>query len=112
MGGRIDSPSRNDVPGPGQYDPNESITKYASPTYKMDGKSQRIEIVSKEQQYMPGPGNYSDNRTFGQDAKSFQMRGRPQDKVGNDNPGPGNYDADANVVKDRVVTYKMGSSTR
>jgi hypothetical protein len=40
------------------------------------------------------------------------MRGKPQDKAADDIPGPGNYEANVNVVKDRVTTYKMSSSSK
>jgi hypothetical protein len=39
MGGRVDFPNRNNVPGPGQYDPNESITKYNAASFKIDEKT-------------------------------------------------------------------------
>jgi hypothetical protein len=68
--------------------------------------------VSKDQMSLPGPGNYSDSKQFGADAKSFSMRGKPADKVIDDVPGPGNYEANANIVKDRVTTYKMSSSSK
>lgn len=58
IGGRSESPI-NDLPGPGQYDPNEGITKYSSPTFKINEKSQRTQIVSKEAMLNPGPGNYT-----------------------------------------------------
>lgn len=58
---------------------------------------------------LPGPGNYTHQKEFGHDAKSFSMRGRPQDKVGNEVPGPGNYEGNLEVVKDKVISYNMGS---
>lgn len=108
MGGRSGSPERNDGPGPGQYEANESMIKYKSPSYKITHGSQRVSMVSKEQMTLPGPGNYAHLREFGQDAKAFSMRGRPQEKVGNEVPGPGNYDGNLDVVKDKVRSYKMG----
>jgi hypothetical protein len=62
MGGRVDSPNRNNVPGPGQYDPNESITKHKAASFKIDEKTQRTKFVSKDQMSLPGPGNYSDSK--------------------------------------------------
>jgi len=40
------------------------------------------------------------------------MRGRPEDTQKNYVPGPGNYEADPNVTKDRVVSHKMSKSMR
>ena len=78
----------------------------------MNDGSSRTQIVIKEQMSQPGPGNYANTKNFGQDTKSFSIRGKPQDRAGDDVPGPGNYEGNANIVKDRVVSYKMSSSQR
>ena len=57
MGGRSESPDFTNNPGPGHYNPDDSNTKYLSPSYKMND-TQRSNIVSQEKQRMPGPGNY------------------------------------------------------
>jgi hypothetical protein len=44
----------------------------------MMNKSQRIDIVNKNVSELPGPGNYNDDsKTFGKDARSVTIRGRP-----------------------------------
>ncbi len=40
------------------------------------------------------------------------MRGRPEDKLMNDHPGPGNYEGNANSIKERVISHKMSKSCR
>ena len=40
------------------------------------------------------------------------MKPKPNTKVGNNNPGPGNYNASKDVVKDRVVSHKISKSMR
>lgn len=65
IGGRVDSPQRNNAPGPGQYDPNESAVKHKNPAFNMNDGSLRTQLVSKEQMSLPGPGNYADSKNFG-----------------------------------------------
>ena len=60
----------------------------------------------------PGPGNYDNQKEFGKDAKSFVMRGRPEDQERNDSPGPGHYSPSQSAIKDKVVSYNMGSKSQ
>lgn len=62
--------------------------------------------------YQPGPGEYDSPRRFGDDAQTVSIRGRPRDMSGNNNPGPGNYDPNTSITKDRTVAYKMSYSQR
>ena len=57
---------------------------------------------------LPGPGGYEKHDGFGKDGVKYSIRGKSPDRVGNDHPGPGNYEADFGPTKDRVITYKMG----
>jgi len=66
-----------DNPGPGNYDPNESVTKYQSPTYKIDGGTKRSNLVSSEKLSMPGPGNYDYPSHIGK-GPAPSIRGRPE----------------------------------
>jgi hypothetical protein len=36
-------------------------------------------MVHKSISDLPGPGNYENLETFGKDAKTFSIRGKPQD---------------------------------
>jgi hypothetical protein len=38
---------------------------------------------------IPGPGNYSNVKNFGEDAKAVSIRGRPSEEKPNGLPGPG-----------------------
>ena len=59
---------------------------------------------------MPGPGGYEKHDGFGKDGIKYSIRGKSPERQGNDNPGPGNYNDDVSPTKDRVISYKMGSS--
>ena len=48
MRGRPDDHERNDSPGPGHYSPSHSAVKDKVAAYKMDSKSKRADLVSKE----------------------------------------------------------------
>ena len=70
-------------------------------------------FINKFASQLPGPGNYSTkNKTIGKDAQSFTFKGKPKEYNKKDVPGPGMYDPNNNVVKDKTITYKMGSTTR
>jgi hypothetical protein len=56
--GKAQDIQRDNNPGPGNYDPNESKIKYQSPSYKIDGGSKRVGLVSADQYSLPGPGGY------------------------------------------------------
>ena len=80
--GRPEDIKRDKSPGPGKYDPTDSIVKASVLTYKMP-QSARGNIISKEDLQKPGPGSYPQSQQFGSAAKSFQLRGRPDEKIGN-----------------------------
>lgn len=69
-----------------------------------------MQIVTKEMLYVPGPGEYDSPKKFGEDAQSILIRGRPRDNSRNESPGPGMYEPNVNNVRDKVVSYKMGST--
>lgn len=53
---------------------------------------------------------YEKHDEFGKNGVKYSIRGKSPEKLGNDVPGPGNYDAIINAIKDRAAAYKMGSS--
>ena len=101
------------MPGPGQYQPLDAFVKERVISHKMT-KSERVDIVSREFASKPGPGTYeSPHKTMGKGSFAALITGRPQDLQKNEIPGPGNYEADSSIIKDRVKTYKMeGGSSR
>ena len=76
------------------------MIRHQSPAARIDTGTSRSTLVNKEQTNLPGPGNYSNDKPFGQDAPTFSIRAKPQDHPSNSNPGPGAYDPSADVVRD------------
>ena len=65
--------------------------------------------MSKEDREKPGPGAYEKNDEFGKNAVKYSIRGKSPEKIGNDVPGPGNYESDMGPTKNKIISYKMGS---
>jgi hypothetical protein len=40
------------------------------------------------------------------------MRGKSNEKIDNDVPGPGDYNADPNLIKDKLIGFKIDSGTK
>ena len=112
IGRRPNSPSYSEVPGPGAYNADESIVKHNNPSVRINSATTRSQLVSKEHQNLPGPGNYNQSRAFGSDAQSFQIRGKPSDNAPSDVPGPGHYNADESVVKYNNPSVRIGGGTQ
>ena len=99
----------NGVPGPGNYESDISLTKDRSVVHKFGTGMSRAEVVSREAMSSPGPGGYESPEHFGKNGLKYSMRGKSPDERDNGIPGPGNYNADHNATKDKVISYKMGS---
>jgi hypothetical protein len=108
--GKSNERKGNDNPGPGNYNIDLSIIKDKVPAYKMSNSPGRSELVSKEQSFLPGPGNYEEHDEFGKNTITYSIRGKSNERKGNNNPGPGNYNADPSILKDKPVAYKIPSS--
>jgi hypothetical protein len=54
--GRINNSLIPEIPGPGSYNPQQSIAKSATPTYKMP--LSKREFISMKESFLPGPGQY------------------------------------------------------
>lgn len=52
--GRINNSQVDSNPGPGSYNPKQTIAKSTTPTYKMP-QSKR-EFISLKESFLPGPG--------------------------------------------------------
>jgi hypothetical protein len=70
MGGKAKPDAENNIPGPGSYEPKESIVKDSIRTGAFS-KTVRQDIVPSEAKNLPGPGGYHTAIEFGSDAKSF-----------------------------------------
>mmetsp|Transcript_35534 Transcript_35534/g.34553 ORF Transcript_35534/g.34553 Transcript_35534/m.34553 type:complete len:148 (+) Transcript_35534:4040-4483(+) len=80
-------------PGPGSYNAKDFLTKDNNVKNYSMGKTNRQDLVSNGVKDLPGPGNYSDSKQFGANAKAVTILGRPRDSSKNDSPGPGNYES-------------------
>lgn len=88
--------SRNYQPGPGYYEP--SILNKSSSAHAM-GKGERLPVVPKEAQLIPGPGSYDSPDKFGYGSHSMTMHARLDDRDRRLSPGPGHYDPLHTYVK-------------
>jgi len=98
--GRHQDPQGDQKPGPGNYNPRDDITKYATPGTKM-GSGQRDGLVKGND--MPGPGNYdlSNNYHKGKEISFGQgKRDNSMEKQTRGNPGPGTYKSSSFMGKD------------
>jgi hypothetical protein len=77
MGGKAKETNRNDSPGPGNYDPNDNLVRYASPQHGIS-KTSRSDLVSADKKSLPGPGVYDQSAmNIGKSGPSFKMQGKP-----------------------------------
>jgi len=102
----------SEAPGPGNYDAKDAFTKNRVQSYKMGSVTQRTEMVSRERVSSPGPGNYDSPSRLGKDCATYTIGQKREEKIRGDSPGPGAYNANESVLKDRVVSHKMGSTSR
>ena len=100
---------RNDAPGPGTYEDNTRVVKDKTPAYQMS-PVRRGDIVSSEQTSKPGPGHY--NAEAPRSQYSATITGKPADMRRNDAPGPGTYEDNTRVVKDKTPAYQMSPVRR
>ena len=63
---------------------------------------------------MPAPGQYSNEnyKAFGSDCKSFKIRDKGREERKDFSPGPGHYNANDSIVKDKSVAFKMHGGER
>ena len=95
IGEKRETPFKNDVPAPGSYNPEDSLTKPAS--------HQRAFSLSKRTEKIPepegGPGTYDYQNNFGSDSKQMTIGEKRPEKIRNDVPAPGNYNPDETLIK-------------
>jgi hypothetical protein len=93
-------------PGPGGYDAKTSLTKDRVVSHKISSSVSHGEgLVSKSQRDLPGPGSYQNENVIGKGGPHYSIKGKSKEKVGNGNPGPGNYDPSSSLTKDKTVTH-------
>lgn len=65
--------------------------------------------MTKDSSTLPGPGGYEKHDEFGKNALKYSIRGKSPEQRDNGYPGPGTYEQDVSAVKDKLVSYKLGS---
>lgn len=58
----------------------------------------------------PGPGYYYKDKYFARDVPPITLKGKLKDKLFNENPGPGSYNASVQAIKDSLRSFNIGSS--
>jgi len=104
---------KKDTPGP-KYDVDYLEGKYNKKPRCKFGKSKRAGLANKNTAFVPGPGNYTEYRTFfGKKKKGAPMvsRKRPMSAYysNSNNPGPGKYESHKGLKKTGV---KMGKAPK
>jgi len=90
--------------GPGEYDANDSPTRYRVPEVKIAPPSAN---QNKQPQLSSvGPGAYDDGKNFGSDVKTFTI-GSKKERPIQRTAGPGEYDANDSPTRYRVPDVKI-----
>jgi hypothetical protein len=81
--------------GPGKYntDVAEALTKYRSPTIRLNsGVKRPASYAKKDKGYTAEAGAYENREKFGLNAKTFTISKEPREKPIRPTTGPGEYD--------------------
>jgi hypothetical protein len=101
------------TPGPGQYDMSETeMLKYKAQTVRFAQSKRETSLLSKSVIELPGPGKYGELDAFGKNATAASIRGKRQEQKPNGHPGPGTYEDLSHAVKEKAVSFRMGSAKR
>jgi hypothetical protein len=92
-------------PGPGAYDANVNAIKDKVKNTNFSKTERGSGFISKEEKSKPGPGNYTIPDT--KSSQAFKMGQRMAQAIKNNNPGPGMYDPNPSVVKDKTRSVKI-----
>jgi hypothetical protein len=88
--GRKQDQIKNNIPGPGSYEPKETTTKESSPGFRL-GTSKRNGSITPDT--IPGPGTYQAKSTFiSKTPAVFGTGKRPELSKPSQAPGPGSYE--------------------
>jgi len=111
VGGRKE-PADKKIPGPGSYQPerSQSQTKYRTPnTIIAPDNGQKVQDPADGQ---VGPGAYSAGKNFGDDVKSFEIRGKAPEQKPNGVPGVGHYSPESSPTRFRNPAVKIRPPSR
>jgi len=59
---------------------------------------------------MPGPTNYADINNFGKNVPTYSILGKREPLKKDSVPGPGAYNANDSINRDKSPTFRMGSA--
>lgn len=109
FGRRISQLRRSEMPGPGEYNPRESLSsdRVRSPVIKMGER-----FPPRRESQSPDPGNYHRDQYFAKDTTPISLKGKIKDPSPKEVPGPGAYDPSLQIVKDAIRTFNIDSSQR
>ena len=97
MGSKLKNREKDNIPGPGNYNPDDNIRKNRSPNYKI-GSSPRGRS-NNFQELVPGPGTYkyyNPSLDKGPHVRiGTEMRGK---QLASDTPGPGAYRIPVKII--------------
>ena len=105
--------SRNQNPGPGQYNDDKTIKfiKIKNPSWKI-GSSKR-KSLNQSDKVVPGVGNYSISGVFGNYSPQYTMRIKGiLSNNKKDVPGPGQYNNEKMDLYKHYPSWKIGTSQR
>ena len=116
MRGRPVDTNKNDSPGPGMYDPSDSVIKDRVVTHSISKSPARGDnLLSKSQRELPGPGTYEASHplklAFGK-GLAFKFTGKPKNNQDTTKPGPGFYDPKAFLSKAKVTNTIFSKLSR
>jgi hypothetical protein len=117
FGGRSEfnvSPHRKTTPGPGEYDPLDTLIRPHSGNVRIAGPAMKLrDSFTGNGSQTPGPGAYDLSSLIGTDAPSIAMKGRGIDTTRDCSPGPGTYDLIDSISNLKSSPgYKVGRSKR
>ena len=93
---KLNEVARDNSPGPGAYDPTLEAVKQAVRGLNISSSIKPVDDGSSKtaKDWIPGPGAYFNNDLiFGKNAPAFSLKGKLNERLSINLPGPGAYEA-------------------
>jgi Sperm-tail PG-rich repeat len=100
---------KQSTPGPGQYNPKESLTQRNQKSPTLKGASR---FNDNRRDSSPGPGMYYKEEFFAKNANAVTIKGKNNENPRDNSPGPGAYDPTLDAVKQAVRGINIASSIK
>jgi hypothetical protein len=94
-------------PGPGAYNPDDKPTRERSPEYTFKGDKRGSTQESSMSNPQLGPGFYKIKEFFGREGPKFSIKPGKESNRQSNVPGPGFYNPNDSVIKEKVKSIKM-----